>query len=423
MTTRWRSWIPALLAATLLATPAAAQDAKFKLKPGAAGKVCLSCHADFEDVVAQPFVHTPVKSGKCVDCHSPHASDHGKLLEEEPDRICATCHQGLIPKDAKSVHAPVLQGKCVKCHDPHASKNKDQLRLAGNALCVDCHKDVGEAAEKSAFKHAPVQKNCLGCHDPHASQVSTSLLAKAVPDLCVGCHNPSLPIVARAHGGYPVAKAQCTSCHDPHGSGNSGILWASVHKPVANRACAQCHEEATSADPTKTRKSGSDLCRGCHNDLYNETFAKNRIHWPVVDAKACSNCHSPHAAKTAKLLKAPPKVLCGTCHGDAVRRQEKSVTKHPPIEEGDCATCHAPHSSDTEFLFVEKTSLDVCSNCHDWQKHSAHPIGEKAIDPRNRNLTVDCLSCHRTHGSPFQHFTHFDSKAELCTQCHTQMAR
>jgi predicted CXXCH cytochrome family protein len=99
------------------------------------------------------------------------------------------------------------------------------------------------------------------------------------------------------------------------------------------------------------------------------------------------------------------------------------VTKHPPIDDGDCATCHKPHASDNSFLLTAATQFDVCGACHDWQKHSGHPIGAKAIDPRNKSLTLDCGSCHRTHGTDFKHFTHKDAKAELCVQCHQTFTR
>jgi len=311
----------------------------------------------------------------------------------------------------------------VKCHDPHGSKHEKLLRVPRTDQCLSCHEDVRLAVAGSEFKHAPAQRDCLGCHDPHATSKARTLLVQGVPEVCVRCHNPAQPIFAKAHAGYPVAKARCTSCHDPHGSKNRGLLWQSVHRPVATKMCSQCHEEPSSPSALKTRKSGSDLCRGCHNDLYNETFSKKRIHWPVVDQSSCGHCHNPHASKTDKLLSSPQGTLCGSCHSDAVARQERSQTHHPPIADGDCSTCHAPHASDSGFLLAASDIGELCGACHDWQKHSTHPIGEKVVDPRNRNLTLDCLSCHRTHGTPFPHLAHFDSKADLCVQCHADLAR
>jgi predicted CXXCH cytochrome family protein len=412
--------IPALLAAATVTTAA---DNRFKLKPGAAGKLCVQCHTGIEETLALPFVHTPVKSGDCADCHDPHASEHGKLLEAEPDAICGKCHDGMVPKDAKSTHAPAMQGQCVKCHDPHGSTQKANLRTSGSALCFDCHKDLGAAVQAASHKHGPVEKSCLTCHDPHASTASRALLEKPPPALCVGCHKPDQPIFAKKHLGFPVAAADCTSCHDPHGSSNDGILWASVHAPVSKGMCNQCHVGGTGAEALRTKRAGAELCRGCHNELHNAIQARNRVHWPVADGRACATCHSPHASPNGRLLRERQGELCGGCHRDAIRRQQASLVKHPPVAEGECATCHDPHASDATFLLAGKDEFEVCGTCHDWKAHSAHPIGEKVVDPRNRNLTLQCTSCHRTHGTPNAHMAHADPKQELCVQCHTSLTR
>ena len=100
-------------------------------------------------------------------------------------------------------------------------------------------------------------------------------------------------------------------------------------------------------------------------------------------------------------------------------RQDRSVTKHPPIEEGTCSACHLPHASNVLFLLDDGGPPEVCGKCHEWSKHSMHPRGPKVLDPRNKNLTVDCEACHRTHGTEFKHMAHFDTRKELCLQCHT----
>jgi len=416
----------ALLACGLAAAAAPTKsdpNTKFKLKPGASGKLCLECHTGFQETLKLPFVHTPVKAGDCADCHDPHASEHGKLLEEEPERICAKCHGSMVPEKAKSSHAPVLQGKCVQCHDPHASPQKAMLKTAGSALCFSCHQQLGSAIQAAAHKHNPVEKSCLGCHDPHASAPARALLKKGPPALCLDCHKPDAPNFAKKHLGYPVTGADCTSCHDPHGSANNGLLWASVHPPVSKGMCNQCHGAAGTPEALKLKRQGAELCRGCHNDTFNKIQAKNQVHWPVTDRKACGNCHSPHASRTAKLLAAPQGQLCGSCHQDAVKRQEASLVKHPPVESGECVTCHDPHASDATPLLAGADQFEVCSNCHDWKTHSTHPIGDKVVDQRNKNLTLDCSSCHRTHGTPKAHLAHFDPKQELCVQCHADLTR
>lgn len=398
-------------------------ELKFKLKPGATGKLCLNCHIDIQETIKKPFVHTPLKTGDCVGCHSPHTSSHGKLLAADTTNICSLCHKAMVPAGARSVHKVVAEGNCMKCHDPHAANNKFNLVKAGNDLCFSCHKAMGETVAKVKFKHNPVSKGCLTCHDPHASAKGDFMLRDDVPALCVQCHKTDKPIFARQHMNYPVANARCTSCHDPHGSDVAGILYNNVHKPVASKMCSQCHEEATSATPLKTKRIGMELCKGCHNDMVNKTLGKNRVHWPLLDKQGCLTCHNPHAAKQKGLLKGEMLTMCGGCHKDTIQRQEKSLTKHEPIRTGKCTACHDPHSSDSLFLANNASVIDLCGKCHDWQKHSTHPIGEKVKDPRDKNATLQCLSCHRSHGTDFKHFIPFATTSELCTQCHEQYKR
>ena len=413
-------WLPILVLAVwgYVGLVEAADD---RLKPGATGKVCLGCHADFQETVALPHVHTPVRAGECADCHDPHASDHGKLLAAEPNEICARCHDGIAPQDAASAHVSVVEGRCTTCHDPHASANENVLREAGNALCSSCHADLAGKIAGATHRHPPVEKNCLDCHDPHASKTASSLLRRAVPGLCTGCHDPRAPGFARGHSGYAVGSSNCASCHDPHGSAHDGLLAATVHEPLARRMCVQCHAEPGAASGFAPKRVGGDLCRVCHADVFQEGRARSHVHGPFLDARSCGNCHTPHASNAEALLARPQDELCGSCHADAVAREKRSKVKHAPIAEGLCSACHAAHGADEPWLLAGPTN-EVCGACHDWEKHTAHPMGPEVVDPRNRNLSVDCLSCHRAHGTAEDHLAHFDPRKELCMQCHADFS-
>ena len=418
-----------------------AQQNKFKLKPDAKGKLCLSCHDNFKEKLKNPFIHTPVKTGECSECHNPHTAFHGKLLEEDPNKICNKCHEGIVPKNQKSSHKVVMQGNCVKCHDPHASKNKFVLLKAGNELCFDCHKNIGNTVAKVKFKHNPVEKGCINCHDPHASNKGKHLLKNDLIALCLSCHKTDSPNFLKQHMNYPVAKSDCSSCHDAHGSNKAGILFDNVHAPVANKVCTQCHEASSSPTPFKTKRAGYELCRGCHSSMMNETFNKNRVHWPLVDKVGCLNCHEPHASPQKKLLMGDMKSLCGKCHTDTMEvqvrlaekeKQEKAASKgnvikgaltHNPVQEGNCEACHVPHASDSTFLLKQSKIVELCGTCHDWLKHTSHPMGEKVVDSRNKNLTMQCLSCHRSHGTGNRYMIPFPTITDLCVQCHKQYKR
>ncbi len=436
------NWLPLFLVILLvLVVSTAYGQNKFKLKPGAEGKLCLNCHADFQEKLKSKFVHTPVNTGECSGCHNPHTSSHGKLLDASTSTICFKCHEKIIPSKAISTHKIAIEGNCVKCHDPHAANNKGNLLQAGNALCISCHKTIGDIIAKIKFKHTPVDNGCLNCHDPHASEKAAHLLKNPVPGLCVECHKPDSPRFATQHVNYPVAKANCSSCHNPHGSNTGGILFDTVHAPVAGKRCNQCHDAATSPNPFATRRPGFELCRGCHSSMMNDTFGKSRIHWPLVDQTGCLNCHEAHASTHKKLLKGEGPDLCGKCHKDTTEwqvtlaakekqekaasrgRQEKGAFTHEPIQKGNCSSCHLPHASDSVYLMSQASIIEGCGTCHDWLKHTTHPMGEKYADLRNKNLRVECLSCHRSHGTGYRYMIPFPTVTDLCVQCHVQLRR
>jgi DmsE family decaheme c-type cytochrome len=404
-------------------TSALAQQNPYRLKNPDQKALCLACHSDCEQTLKKRSVHTAVRTGECVGCHDPHVSSHGMLLSGDIGQVCGACHASVIPAKAKSVHKVVADGDCGKCHDPHASDVPGNLVAAGSALCFGCHKDLGAAVANAKFKHAPVEQGCLTCHGPHGSDQSVSLLKTAVPALCVGCHKADTPAFVARHMKYPVGKASCTSCHDPHGSNQAALLLNTVHPPVANRACSQCHEGPDSPTPFATKRSGYELCKGCHNDMVTATMAKGHLHWPAVDRAGCVNCHDPHASKHAKLLRADTPALCAGCHAETVKRMAALAVKHKPVQEGLCVSCHSPHGAEGTYLIDQPSVINACATCHDYKQHSAHPIGEDAIDPRNKNLRVDCRSCHAGHGTDFPHMLLAATNVELCTQCHKQYGR
>ena len=402
---------------------AAGTDQQFKLKPGARGNLCLKCHNSFQEKMVRKYVHTPLKKNECIGCHNPHTSGHGKMLAVDAKSVCSACHSSMVSSKAKSVHKVVAEGGCMKCHDPHSAASKDNLVKEGKLLCFSCHKALGEKLAKVKHHHSPVEKDCLVCHLPHSSDNGPFLLKDNIAQLCVGCHKTDKPIFIKKHMGYPVAASRCTGCHDPHGSDNMGLLLKNVHSPVSKHMCNQCHEEPTSATPLKTKKEGLALCRGCHNDMYNKTFDKNRMHWPVVSKDGCLGCHNPHASQDKGLIRLPMAQLCGSCHVDTMKRLQKNVSKHEPVVEGRCTDCHDPHSSNNMFLTKKSADYDLCVGCHDWGQHSTHPIGEKTRDSRNKNLSVSCASCHRTHGTEFKKMLFYPTTTEMCIQCHEQLKR
>ena len=421
-----------IIAAIIVAPRIDAADG-FKLQPGAEGKICLKCHETFQKTIKSRSVHPLLKTGKCSDCHDPHTSTHKKLLVLEANELCFSCHKDVLPEKARSAHSIVTEGGCAKCHDSHASNNRFVLVKPSNELCFECHQDIGKKAKEARFKHDPMIKGqrCLNCHDPHASVKADHLLKKDVPAICAGCHKTSQASFKRKHMNFPVANSRCDACHSTHGSNSRGILYDEVHAPVAENKCNQCHLKPTSAQAVKLRKQGTELCRQCHQDMIAETLAKNRVHWPLMDEVGCLNCHNPHGSKKKKLMQASLSDTCGKCHADTVNLQKWSIENPKnkrlcePVKSGNCIECHAPHGADN-ILLIPKASIskDLCGKCHEWLTHSSHPLGEKVVDSRNPNLTVECLSCHKACGTGNKpSMLPFETTYDLCVQCHVDLQR
>ncbi|MCB2183891.1 MAG: hypothetical protein KQH63_17820 [Desulfobulbaceae bacterium] len=414
-----------LLAALSIFLPARQGYAQqeFKLKAGASGKICLSCHDGLQEKMKKAFVHSPLADGDCIGCHNPHTSSFDKLMSASTDDICYTCHDSVIPENARSVHKVVADGACTSCHDPHAADNEANLLKKGSELCYECHQTLAAKIQENKYGHPPVRKNCVGCHDAHGSEKNVSLLNDGSPALCLKCHATDKSTFKKLHRNYPVQKADCTSCHDPHGSNTAAMLYDNVHEPVAKRNCERCHVAASSSKPFSLKASGNETCLACHYEMMTGVLNKTHIHWPVVDKKGCMNCHTPHASAEKKLMKEPMITVCGSCHADTVARQERATTKHPPVAEGECSQCHSPHSSNNQFIMKKDSLIETCAECHEWQTHTTHPIGEEYVDPRNKNITVQCASCHRTHGTEHKHFIYYATTNELCVQCHVRFRR
>lgn len=374
------------------------------------GELCATCHGAVAEPTPPRQLHAPVAAGECAACHDPHVADAPKLLRGDAGETCANCHedlgQSLKAAVAELVHAPVARGECAQCHGGHDGLSPGLLNKAVPAVCGDCHAAVLERAAAKGG-HGPARDGkCLECHDPHLGKAD-ALLASDTRMLCERCHDTKKATFQTAHGGYQTAAGSCTSCHDPHGSPNKGLLPAFAHAPYEGQECAACH-----ASPTEMVATGADLCVSCHAD-HTEDAKQPVPHAPVGDARACLNCHGPHAGKTQSLLNRDDQPsTCLSCHPRSMFEREH---RHPELDE-QCATCHQVHGSKVEGL-LKAAQEDLCAQCHDAAKSHFHPFGAPLRDPRNGG-TLTCSSCHQPHSSDHEMLLTHDKKRELCVQCH-----
>ncbi len=206
-----------------------------------------------------------------------------------------------------------------------------------------------------------------------------------------------ISVAATAHGQVPANS--CASCHadlvkgfadTPHGAASpahagSGITCASCHGD--GKAHADSNGDITQIkNPSRfTAQQADALCQTCHSGRHPD-FARS------AHAKAnigCVSCHSVHAGKAGKLLKAAQPALCYQCHA-GVKSQFSEPVHHKLSEGGmSCTSCHDPHGV-------------------------LQPQLESAIARRNST----CLKCHTSLAGPFK-YQHGAVRQEGCTACHT----
>lgn len=373
---------------------------------------CQTCHQEPEEWAAKKLVHAPAAAGECLTCHTPHASRHGKLIRNEPRRLCLECHEDLSDKArGEGAHAAVAaERSCLSCHDPHASDRASLLLETVPALCVTCHQGI-PTPQDSAHPHAPAAAGeCLTCHDPHGSE-HASLAVEGQPALCAGCHDPSDAGLKKTHQGISIAASSCVSCHAPHGSPIPKLIRLNTHPPFAEGSCEVCHGDP--GIPAAEMKAGAkDLCLGCHEP--------RKGGHPAESQESCVSCHTPHTSSGAALMAGSEKVVCLRCHTSIALRQESAVDTHPELEKGQhCSTCHELHTGKTRLYLKQAEVLALCGTCHQDHSEFAHPMGRGVLDRSRRGRTVDCLSCHDPHGTAYPSMLVADQRRDLCVRCHT----
>src|SRR5574341_11101 len=279
-------------------------------------ELCYDCHARKDQ---SKNVHTAVRQGSCLSCHTPHSSNFKGLLNEPPQTVCMTCHE-VEPLLTKAVrHAPVAEGRCLDCHSPHGSDAPFAIRSSGNAFCLKCHDSkapLGQGSPGPAYRldmskpvvHAALTRgDCGQCHEIGHSGDNLKLLKKSAVDTCYGCH-PRKDKDRFPHSAVVVG--DCAVCHAPHTSDQPKLL----AKATINETCFLCHQD--------------------------DVTMRKVVHPPVK--KSCMECHGAHGAPNRSVLKAGEgKKQCYACHQPV----DKGKNKHAALERYGCVGCHDPHGT------------------------------------------------------------------------------
>jgi predicted CXXCH cytochrome family protein len=172
-------------------------------------ELCFDCHEKIAEFRRKPVQMAPFRQGLCLGCHRPHASQDAKLLRGplERNELCYRCHEDIrenyepIGHNRTITNASAYQpeggvGSCLNCHEPHGSDFGGLIQKESISLCLSCH------GPRSYFSHPFGLKwtdpwnggylRCTSCHNPMGSGIDR--LKRADRDgLCIGCHRSGDP--------------------------------------------------------------------------------------------------------------------------------------------------------------------------------------------------------------------------------------
>jgi DmsE family decaheme c-type cytochrome len=140
---------------------------------------CVQCHTEQVADFRLPFRHRALEGQMtCGDCHDPHR-DLDAAGWNGLNEVCLKCHTEMAGPFVFA-HDGVTDESCTACHRPHGSSHDKLLIQDGNGLCLSCHHESGFSSDGNwtlgGTAHRGLLANearCYDCHlDVHGSNVS-----------------------------------------------------------------------------------------------------------------------------------------------------------------------------------------------------------------------------------------------------------
>ena len=272
---------------------------------------------------------------------------------------------------------------------------------AGAEKCLACHEDTAAVLRTGAHSRSfraggpTTPKGCKECNAETKANMG-----------CEGCHGPG-KAHADADGDKTKIKsfkslkmqdqsAVCSSCHYK----TDHALWAGSQHDQRNVGCTTCHSiHAPKGDKQLKAVDEMQLCSGCHRAIVNKQLKFH--HMAVREGKlTCASCHNVHGASNVKLLKVGGTVTesCVSCHAE---KRGPMLWEHLPVPES-CSNCHDPHGSNNYGMLLAKEPF-LCQRCHVTSRHPPTVYeGFTLNNSTNSDKMVGraCAGCHQSiHGS------------------------
>lgn len=133
-----------------------------------------------------------------------------------------------------------------------------------------------------------------------------------------------------------------------------------THGPLAAGMCPFCHDTGGKPDNLPSdhfevlKGPATDKCLLCHSEI-QAILGLGSVHTPVADGE-CIDCHSPHGGGDPFFLNYPPRVeggkrrvstVCNTCHEEG--SPDWFDEFHATEAALDCVVCHNAHASSETF--------------------------------------------------------------------------
>ena len=238
----------------------------------------------------------------------------------------------------------------------------------------------------------------------YAAVLCVPVLLPAQPavtaNTCAKCHGNLVQSFGTSpHGQASAHSAGQLSCDTCHGDGNAHSYSNGGSSRIQNPAKISI-------------KLADQTCLTCHAGQH-----PNFAHSAHENANVgCVNCHSIHAGKEAKLLKAAQPALCYQCH--AATESAFNAPVHHKSDDGPikCTACHNPHAVfQTQLQAGIAQQVSACLKCH---TEMAGPwvYEHKAIKQ------AGCVACHIPHGGNNPKLLTEAKVNTICLQCHLPSA-